>query len=99
MAKYLLMWEVDKNKIAVGPKERGTGWMALLDMTKQDIDKGIIKEWGAIVGEVNGYCVVEGNEIEIGSFVQRYVPFVFFKAYPAASFNQVVEIVKNLIKA
>ena len=96
MGKYLLLWEIDQTKIPIDPKERGAGWGLLIDMVKKDIEKGLIKEWGAFVGEINGYCVVEGNEVEIGNFVQQYVPFVFFKSYPAASVDQVSEIVEAL---
>ena len=96
MGKYLMLWEVDKTKTPIDPKERGAGWGLLIDMVKKDIEKGLIKEWGAFVGEINGYCVVEGNEVEIGNFINQYVPFVFFKSHPAASVDQVAEIMKAL---
>jgi len=55
-----------------------------------------MKDWGAFVGEINGYAVAEGTEVEIGNLVQRYVPFVFFKVQPVASLSQVVEVTKRL---
>ena len=69
-----------------------------MGMVKQDIEKGIMEDWGAFVGELSGYAVAEGTEVEIGSMVQRYVPYVFFKTYPVASASQVDEIVKALSK-
>jgi hypothetical protein len=49
----------------------------LMEMVKQDIKKGITKDWGAFVGEMNGYSVLEGTELEILSQVQQYTPFVY----------------------
>ena len=96
MGKYLLLWEVDRTKVPISPQERGTGWGALLAMVKEDMGKGVMKDWGAFVGEINGYTVAEGTEVEIGDMVQRYVPFVFFKVQPVASLSQVVEVTKKL---
>ena len=98
MGKYLLLWEVDPTRIPISPQERGTGYGALIDMVKQDIQKGLTKDWGAFVGEINGYAVAEGTEVEIGNMVQRYIPFVHFKVHPIASISQVDEVIKALSK-
>ena len=98
MGKYLLLWEVDPTRVPVSPQERGTGWGALLDMVKEDIKKGITKDWGAFVGEINGYAVAEGTEVEIGNALQRYAPWVIFKVKPIASVKQVDEIIEALSK-
>ncbi len=98
MGKYLYIWEIDRTKIPVDPKERGVGFSMLLEMVKQDIKKGITKDWGAFVGEFNGYSVVEGTEVEILKQVQQYTPFVYFKVYPIASVSQVEEMIKALNK-
>jgi len=98
MGKYLLLWEVDQTRAPISPQERGAGWGALIDMVKEDLKKGIIKDWGAFVGEINGYAVVEGTEVEIGNMTERYVPWVIFKVHPVASVKQVDEIIKALTK-
>ena len=98
MAKYLLLWEIDATKIPVSPKERGGGWNLLMGMVKQDIKKGLNKDWGAFVGEINGYAVLEGTEVEIMNALQQYVPFVHFKVHPVASVSQVDEMIKALTK-
>ena len=98
MAKYLMLWEIDQSKVAINPQERGAAWSAFMAMIKQDIKGGIIKDWGAFVGEINGYSIAEGTEAEIGKLNQKYVPFVIFKAHPVASVGQVEEVVKSLSK-
>ena len=57
MGKYLLLWEIDRTRLPVSPEERGIGWNMLLEMIKQDMKKGITKDWGAFVGELYGYAV------------------------------------------
>ena len=40
MGKYLLLWEVDRARIPIDPKERGAGWGMLMAMVRQDKEKG-----------------------------------------------------------
>ena len=58
MGKYLILWEVDQNKIPVDTKERGGGWDMLMAMVRQDIEKGLTKDWGSFVGETSGYAII-----------------------------------------
>ena len=96
MGKYLVLWEVDQTKIPVDPKERGAGWGLLMAMVRQDIEKGLVKSWGAFVGETNGYAVYEGSEVEVMNAFQQYVPFCIFKVHPVATESQVNEMIKAL---
>ena len=98
MGKYLLLWEIDATKVPVSPKERGAGWSAFMGMIKEDIKKGLIKDWGAFVGELRGYAVNEGSELEVMNATQKYIPFVHFKVHPVASVSQVDEMNKALTK-
>jgi len=96
MGRYLALWEVDRNKIPIDRKERGTGWAFLMSIVRKDIDKGITKDWGAFIGESNGFAVFEGTELAVMNALQQYVPFVIFKTFPVASENQVNEMIKAL---
>ena len=96
MGRYLAHWEVVQAQIPVDPKERGAGWAALMAMTGQDIEKGLVTSWGAFVGETNGYAVFEGTELEVMNAIQQYVPFCIFKVKPLASQSQVNEMIKAL---
>ncbi len=98
MGKYLLLWEVDTTRLPVNPKERGAGWHALMEVVKQDMKKGITKDWGAFVGELCGYSIGEGSELELMNSLQQYSPFVHFKVHPIASVSQVEEMIKTMIK-
>ncbi len=96
MAKYLLLWEIDKSKVPANPKERGAGFSMLLEMVKQDIKKGKTKDWGVFIGGYNGYSIVEGTEVEVMNQLQQFFPFVDFKVHPIASVAQAEEIIKAL---
>ena len=98
MGKYLLLWEIDRTKVPVNPKERGVGFNMLLEIVKQDIKKGKTKDWGAFVGELSGYSVVEGTEVEIMNQLQQFIPFVYFKVHPIASVANVGEMIKVMKK-
>ena len=92
MPRYLLFWEVDPSKAPVDAKERGAAWSMMLDMIGEDQKKGLMKDWGNFVGELKGYSVVEGTEVEIGRMVQQYIPFVAFTTHAVASMSQVKEV-------
>lgn len=96
MGKYLVLWEVDQAKIPVDPKQRGQGWSLLMGMVRQDIEKGLTKDWGAFVGENNGYAVYEGSELEVMRALGQYVPFCIFKTHPIATESQVNEMIGAL---
>ena len=96
MGKYLVLWEVDQTKIPVDPKQRGEGWSFLMAMVRQDMEKGITKDWGAFVGESKGYVVNEGTELEVMKALQQYVPFCIFKVLPISTESQVNEMIKGL---
>jgi hypothetical protein len=98
MGKYLVLWEIDATRIPVSPKERGTGWGALMELVKQDMKKGVTKDWGAFVGERHGYSINEGTELDIMASLQQYSPFVHFKVHPIASVGQVEELIRALTK-
>ena len=98
MAKYLVLWEADNSRLPVDPKERATGWKALMDLVKKDIEDGVTKDWGAFVGENRGYAIFEGNDVEVGIRLQQYVPFIIFKAYAIAGVSQVDKVHKALLK-
>ena len=98
MGKYLALWEVDPSRVPVSPEERAAGWSLLANMVNEDMKKGLVKDWGGFVGELNGYSVAEGTEVEIGKLNARYAPFVRFKMYAIASLRDVEQVIKSLSK-
>ncbi len=89
---------INSKQNPIDPKERGTEWGALLGMVKQDMEKGISKDWGVFVGERYGYAIAEGTELEVMTMLQQYVPFVSFKVHPVATVSQAEEMIKGLTR-
>lgn len=98
MGRYLLLWELDRTKVPVDPKDRGVGYKMLVEMVKQDMKDGKTKDWGSFVGEFSGYSITEGTEVEIMNRLQQYFPYVYFKVHPVASIAQVEEMIKLMPK-
>lgn len=96
MGKYLVLWELENTRIPIDPKERGEAYGLFMAMVRQDIEKGITKDWGAFVAEGNGYTVAEGTELEVMKTLEQYVPYCTYKIHPIASESQVNELVKAL---
>jgi hypothetical protein len=49
-----------------------------------------------MVSKTSGYSILEGTEVEVGSYLQKFVSFVSFKLFPIASVSQVEEVIKSL---
>jgi hypothetical protein len=96
MAKYHLYWRLDEARVPVDAKERGGGWGLLMAMIKQDIESGRVKDWGAFTSEGQGYCIVEGTNVEIMKMTEQYVPYCQFEIKPVSSVEEVNEIIQHL---
>jgi hypothetical protein len=98
MGTYLMLWEIDTDKLPISREERAAAWKPMIEMVKEGMQQGRIKEWGTFVGELNGFSVAEGTEQEIGLFNQQWVPFVKFKSFPVASIDDVAKMIDNMAK-
>lgn len=96
MGKYLVLWEADEGNIPVDAKERKNGWLMAMEMTKQDMKEGKIKDQGVFVGRIKGFTIPEGTEEEMHALALKYVPFFRFQIYPLASMDQVEGIVNAM---
>lgn len=96
MGKYLMLWKLNRSLLPIDPHERGQGFAALMAFVAQDIEVGLTKDWGCFVGEGNGYCVVEGSEVDISKMIQQYSPYCEFSTHPVASFDQMTEVIRSI---
>ena len=96
MAKYLLLWELNLDKMPDDPKVRGEGWAMMLGMIKQDLEAGIDTDWGCFVGETRGYTVSENDPVELMKLLQRFAPYVVFEVHQVVSVDDVIEVAKSL---
>lgn len=62
----------------------------------QNIENGIVKDWGAFPGEIKGYSIYDSTKLEMMKALQQYVPFVIFTVHPVATEDDVNEMLKAL---
>lgn len=96
MAKFMLLWELDTTKIPMDPKERMEGYIKLLNMAKEDLERGLLKDWGEYPGKSEGYCIVEGTVEEVFAEILKYDPYINFWVHPILSIDQVLNTMKSL---
>ena len=96
MAKFLILWEHDRMRIPVDPKERLAGMTMLGNMVKEDLESGRLKDWGTFPGEHAGYAIMEGTDQEVSIGTARYDPYIKFKTHTVLSLSQALESMKAL---
>lgn len=83
-------------KVPADSKERGAGWGLLMVMAKQDIESGLITDWGAFPSEGRGYFIADATTVEIMKLTAMYNPDVTFRVKPVASAEEIDEMTKHL---
>ncbi len=86
MTKYLVLWE----------HWEGSG--DALPLVKEDIARGILKDWGMFATIGRGYCVLEAsNETELSRTLKKYTKYGIraISAEPVLSVDQVEELRKG----
>ena len=95
MTKFMTLWKIDKTRIPEDSGERTERDTHLLNLVKEDIEKGVILDWGMFAsGDViEGYTICEGAEQDITRENLKYAPYIKFRTYPILSISHVEEIV------
>ena len=96
MAKCHFYWTLDESRVPADAKERGGSWALFMAMIKQDMESGVLKDWGSFTSEGEGYCIVEGTNVEIMKMTEQYVPYVRFETKPVTSTEEVNELIQHL---
>ena len=91
MGRYLVLWELDPNRIPIDPKEKAATLQASMGPVGKAIEDGIIKEWGVFVGGTDGFGIYEGTEAEVGGVLQQFVPFARNRVYAFVTAGEVQE--------
>jgi len=96
MARYHFYWRLDESRVPEDPKDRGGAWALFMAMIKQDMESGLLKDWGAFTSEGEGFCIVEGTNLEVMKMTEQYVPYVQFEIKPVSSPEEVNELIAHL---
>jgi len=96
MAKYLLLWELDSTRIPEDPSVRKEHWRGLQDAVVKQLEAGQMKDWGLCVGEMTGFCIIEGTEVDVGRVTRGYVPYVSFDVKQVITIQQAIQNVEDM---
>jgi hypothetical protein len=96
MAKYLLLWELDSARIPEDPSVRKEHWRGLQDAVVKHLEAGQMKDWGLCVGEMTGFCIIEGTEADVGKVTRGYVPCVSFDVKQVITIQQAIQNVEDM---
>jgi len=75
MSKYLVIWEINTSQRAANPTEFGKIMSGAGEFVQQNIDKGLIKSWGAYLTGNKGYGVWECSPTDLYKEIQKFTPY------------------------
>jgi hypothetical protein len=95
MSKFLILWENVPGTMPADPKQAAAVLGKMMEMTKQALDKGEIKDWGMFPGG-NGYCIGEGTEVDAARGAMQFSPYINFTVKPVLSLKQAADVMKSM---
>ena len=98
MGKYLILWKLDVDKMPISREERAAALGPMVDLVEEGMKEGNIKDWGTFVGEMSGYSIAEGSEVEVSLSNQQWIPFCTFEVHPVASVSDTRKVINELGK-
>ncbi len=96
MARYIVLWEVDTTRTPEAPKAKKEQYLGFQQLVMKQLKEGLIKEWGAFVGENCGCVTFEGGAVELHTLTNMWVPFVKFKVRELMTIEEVNKATKAL---
>jgi hypothetical protein len=96
MGRYMVLFEADQTRLSSDPKERASQLAGMVELTKKEMEMGLIKESELFFGESAGYAIYEGPEVEVMASVQKRVPYLKCKVHVLATLSQLEEVIKVL---
>ena len=96
MGRYLVLWEADESKIPISSEERKIGRQMATELVEEYIKDGLVKDYGAFLGQPNGFIIANGTRNDIINMTIKFMPFFRFKVIPIASIDQIKEVIKTI---
>lgn len=97
MGKFLITWETNQKRMPADPKELGVTVTKMVEMVKQSMKEGTLKDWGVFVGGAKGYAIGEGKALDIYQELQKYYPYISFNVQEVLSTDDVLNTIKSMM--
>ncbi len=88
MSKYLVIWESNSSQMAANPEEAAKIMAGAGEWVQQNIDKGMIKSWGAYLTVTKGYSVWECNPVDLYKEIQKFTPYFTCEIHEVLSVDE-----------
>ena len=98
MTKNLIIWKVNPNLWPTAPEEGLKLQLGMMQMVKEDISKGVHKDWGMSINGSMGYAISELAEKELYATMMRFMPYIAFEIYPVLSADDVINILQKAME-
>lgn len=100
MSKFYVRWQTNPQMLPSIPKERGKLLVSMLEMVKQDMQAGKVKDWGNVPGSYSGYFIMEeASETDLLAGLLRFMPYVTFEVRPVLTVDQSIEAYRKAAAA
>jgi hypothetical protein len=100
MSKFYVRWQSNPQMIPSIPEERRKLLLSMLEMVKQDIQGGKVKDWGNFPGESGGYSIMEeASETDLLTSLLKFMPYVTFEVKPVLTVDQTIESYRRAVAA
>ena len=100
MSKFYVRWQINPQMVPSAPEERRKLLVSMLEMSKQDMKAGKLKDWGNVPGESRGYSIMEeASETDLLTGLLRFMPSVTFEVRPVLTVDQTLEAYKKAAAA
>jgi hypothetical protein len=92
----LLLWETNLSLLPTDPEERMKLVMGLMQMVKEEVDKGMAKMWGISPSGRNGFSITKRDEKDILAQTMKFTPYVKFTVEPMLSANDALAVLQQV---
>ena len=99
MPKFYIKWQLNPLTTPSNPEERVKAWLSSLQMIKDGLKAGTIKEWGMCSDASGGYAFSDLNEVDLYIQLLKYMPNTIFDIKPVLTVDQVIDSIKKATAA
>ncbi len=98
MSKYFVKWTMNPLDIPKNPEERMKAWQLAVQMVKDGMKSGIVKDWGMTTDLSEGYSILEAaNDTDIAAYIGMWIPILNLAAKPILTVDQTAETLQKMM--
>jgi hypothetical protein len=96
MAKYLLLWEINREFMPEDPKEASALVVSMAEKVKRGIEDGRTVDWGMFIDGDQGYSISQLEPQDLYLRLQQFWPYVRFEVHEVLSVDDLIRTHKTV---